>query len=198
MKSGIVIAAALVLLALPVGSLAQTPTTPQTTTTTTRAAQSAGSPEYHLRKAEAAVNDIEMASVTGSARTRIAELKQHLDKLQRAAADNDSASATGEAARSDAATASARGNLSWQTEAAAVDRILTELLGTAAPPSGEPGATGTSGTPAASLDANTRSKLAEVRTHMTAFVAAKSAPARSIWARTTAILPPPGPDWAMP
>ena len=82
--------AASALLALPVGSWAQQPTpstTPRQQTTGAPAPQTGrtpgadtqqGSANEHLRQAQSALADIPEASLTGTAKTRVAELKRHL------------------------------------------------------------------------------------------------------------------------
>ena len=154
--------AAAALLAMPVGSWAQQ-TSPASSQTTSRPAGAQSSANEDLRKAEAALNDIPAASLTGTAKGRVAELKRHITALQRTSSAGTSAPASA-------------GKTSASTELAAADRILTELLGgegtTGAP---EPGAAGTSGktTPKAApgLDPAATGKLEEVRTHLTAFAA---------------------------
>jgi hypothetical protein len=158
-----------------------------------RNTQQAGSAQDHLREAKQALNEIQTSSVTGTARAKIVELKRHMNALERFAAANDNASPTG-SAQSSPKAGSARSNANWGTEVAAIDRILTELLGpasttgaassTGVEPSATAGTTGTTGTnapataaqssKAAALDETTRSKLMEVRTHITAFAAAMS------------------------
>jgi len=188
--------AASALLAMPVGSWAQQTTpsnTPRQQTTgapsqpagrTPGADMQKGSANEHLRQAQSALADIPAASLTGTAKTRVAELKRHISTLEQAAGQNQAAGA--KAPRSTSATA-ARG-ASWSTEVAAADRILTELLGAhsttgaAAPaPAGTSGATAampksTTGSKATAvtLDDTARTKLQEVRTHLTAFATAMS------------------------
>jgi hypothetical protein len=89
--------AASALLALPVGSWAQQPTpstTPRQQTTGAPAPQTGrtpgaetkqGSANEHLRQAQSALADIPAASLTGTAKTRVAELKRHLNALEQAA-----------------------------------------------------------------------------------------------------------------
>lgn len=175
--------AAAALFSLPGSSQAQTTQPPAASSAQTQSEQQADSPQAHLREAEEALQGIPPASVTGKAKTRINELKQHLNKLERAAASGDRASATGAEQRSETATA-AQGKVNWQTEVAAIDRILSELLGNesaSGSATGTAGTAGTSGTTgakgsatasSAQLDEATRSKLTEVRRHVTAFAAA--------------------------
>ena len=183
--------AASALLALPVGSWAQQATpsaTPGQTTgapapqtgRTPGAETKQGSANEHLRQAQSALADIPETSLTGTAKTRVAELKRHLNALEQAAQK----SSAGTTARS----------ANWTSDAAAADRILSELLdpasstGAATPaPTGTTGSTATapktttSGKSAASmtLDDTARTKLQDVRTHITAFAAAMGAGATS-------------------
>jgi hypothetical protein len=116
------------------------------------------------------LNSISPTAVTGKAKTRIAELKQHLNALE-------SASASGAAN-----PGTKGGDEKWSSEVAAMDRILTDLLGpdSTTGASGTPGATGTTGsTDAVTIDAETRGKLTEVRKQLTAFAASKSGTAPS-------------------
>jgi hypothetical protein len=177
--TGLAVAA---LLGLPAASRAQseqppaapaTQPTPTTSVSPSAAQQSPSTPaQDHLRQAKSALEGIDQAAISGRARTQIAELKQHLVALER-----ESAPATASTARS---TSAAGGNASWATEVAAIDRTLTGLMGatsaTGAPDPGPP--TGTSGGSKAeatvALDDATRSKLMEVRTHITKYAAAMS------------------------
>ncbi len=167
--------AASALLAMPVGSWAQqaSPTPSQTSRPAGAQADQKGSANEHLRQAEAALNDIPAASLTGTAKTKVAELKRHIATLNKSAGKSASAPA---------------GKANWSTDVAAADRILTDLLGAGS----TTGATGTSGATAAkpadktapiTLDETAKSKLQDVRTHLTAFAAsmsgASSAPAAS-------------------
>ena len=77
--------AASALLAMPVGSWAQqTSPTPLADVSRPRARRwmQKGSANEHLRQAEAALNDIPAASLTGTAKTKVAELKRHLATLE--------------------------------------------------------------------------------------------------------------------
>lgn len=195
----IVLAAALI--ALPASGFAQTPpqqppaqpptTQPQPPATPPATQQPPAQPPAthdpaqhgsssaaeHLSKAKAALNDIETTSVTGSARTRLSELKRHIAALDRAVA--------GPAAPASSRAKAKAPVKSWATDVAAIDRILTELT-TPATSAGDPAATaGTTGTTASTgrttrpqsaitVDEATRAKLLEVRTHITAFASAMS------------------------
>jgi hypothetical protein len=165
---------------------AQYPTQQPTATAPTSPDQ-AVSPEDHLRQAKAALDSIPAAAVTGRARTQLAELKRHVSALEHAPAAT-AGTATG-SAKSTAPGASAHAGANWGTEVAAIDKILTDLLGSssATGTSGTAGATGTAGTTGSSkaaaavtLDDATRAKLTDVRTHITAYAvgmaAAPSAP----------------------
>ena len=154
--------AASALLAMPVGSWAQQ-TSPASSQTTSRPAGAQSSANEDLRKAEAALNDIPAASLTGTAKSRVAELKRHITALERTSSAGKSASASA-------------GKTSASTELAAADRILTELLGSEGTTgAAEPSPVGTSGKPApkaaTGVDEAAKAKLQEVRTHLTAFAA---------------------------
>src|SRR4029450_6987517 len=110
--------AASALLAMPVGSWAQqTSPTPSQTPSASRPAGEQSSSNEHLRKAETALNDIPAASLTGTAKSRVAELKRHITALQRSSSAGKSSAPAG------------KSSTSASTELAAADRILTELLG---------------------------------------------------------------------
>ena len=152
----------------------QQPTTPPTTSqpqasAATGADQSA-SPEEHLRQAREALNSIKSTSIPASDRTQFAELRRHLAALDKPATASSTSSKT--------AASSAKAD-NWGTEVAAIDRIITSMAGsettTGAASSSTTGATGTSGrSHSAALDEATRSKLMDIRTHITAYAAAKS------------------------
>jgi len=135
------------------------------------------SPEEHLRQARAAFNDIKMTSIPARDRTEFAELRRHLAALENPSA----AAASSRSPRSKGAADSAN---NWGTEVAAIDRLITQLSGSdtakATPGATTTGATGTAGTSAkgaassVSIDEATRAKLMEIRTHITAYAAAKS------------------------
>ena len=178
--------AAAALLMLPAPGAAQTPPPSQPPTTQppataqqepTRQVDPAktDAAREHLTKARAALDDVTTASLSARAKTQVAELKRRINALERTVAANDKASPTATEKRSPTATAGARGAANWGTEVAAIDKTLTELLGPDSA-TGAPAATGTAGTTApkskaaaVELDATTQAKLAEVRTHITAF-----------------------------
>lgn len=123
-------------------------------------------PEEHLREAKTALEKIQPSALTGRARTQVSDLKRHLTALEGMNAAKPEDSAKGKTAAN------------WGTEAAAMDKILAELLGEG--PAGTagttaPGATGGSKavTPAA-LDDATRAALMDVRTHIVAYAAGKA------------------------
>ena len=184
--------AAAALLALPTAALAQTSGTAQPPATSaqppaspasaqTDTAQNAAAQE-HLRQARSALDAVKPAAVTGRAKTPLAELKRHLDALDRPSGANINA---------------ARGNANWGTQVAAIDKILTSLIGPTATTgsSADPtSAIGTSGTTASTrpksaptavtLDEATRARLVEVRTHVTAYAVAMSGAASEANAAT--------------
>jgi hypothetical protein len=165
--------AAFALLGLPAAGWSQPP--PPTPSTTSQQPPSAAGPERHgaaqehIRQAQAALNDVQTASLQGKPKTKVTELKRHLNSLEKSTA---SASTT-------ASKTADRGKDKWATEVSAIDKILTELLGpaTTSAASAPAGATGTAGKTMATsltLDETTKSKLMEVRTHVIAFAASMS------------------------
>jgi hypothetical protein len=165
--------AAFALLGLPAAGWSQPP--PPTPSTTSQQPPSAAGPEQHsaaqehIRQAQAALNDVQTASLQGKPKTKVTELKRHLNSLEKSTA---SASTT-------ASKTAARGKDNWSTDVSAIDKILTELLGpaTTSAASAPSGATGTAGKAMATsltLDETTRTKLMEVRTHVIAFAASMS------------------------
>ena len=159
--------AASALLAMPVGTWAQQPSPSPSQQTPSRPASAPAKPgtqqagqqgasNEHLRLAETALNDIPAASLTGTTKSKVAELKRHISNLDKASGNKANA----------------------QKEVAAADRILTELLGTEGttgattpPPAGTTGTTPPAKAGAATLDEATRGKLQEVRTQLTTFAA---------------------------
>lgn len=146
-----------------------TDSTPQSTATATQPSSAqAASPQDHLKQAQAAANDIGATSVPAKDRAALAELKRHLTALEHLGA---SPSATpSEPARSSEAKPN------WGTEVAAIDKIISDMVGTEASTSSTPTPTGTSGTTGSKasstmIDDATRAKLMEVRTHITAYAA---------------------------
>ena len=165
--------AAFALLGLPAAGWSQPP--PPTPSTTSQQPPSAAGPEQysaaqeHIRQAQAALNDVQTASLQGKPKTKVTELKRHLNSLEKSTA---SASTT-------ASKTAVRGKDNWSTDVSAIDKILTELLGpaTTSAASAPSGATGTAGKAMATsltLDETTRTKLMEVRTHVIAFAASMS------------------------
>ena len=126
-------------------------------------------PQEHLRQAQAALNSITATSVPAKNRAALGEMKRHLAALERT---GGSAASTTPKAKS--------GSTNWGTEVAAVDKLITDLIGSdtapaAAGATATPSPTGTSGA-AGAIDDATRAKLMEVRTHITAYAAGMSAP----------------------
>ena len=153
------------------------PTEPQPTTQpTTQAAQTADqavSPQEHLRQAQESVKAISATSIPSKNRSDLAKLKQHLSNLEKMGS-SPSASAA-EPARPEPGKSASAPKANWGTEVAAIDKIITEMVGseTSAPSTATPGATGTSGAAKSStaIDDATRAKLMEVRKHITAYAA---------------------------
>jgi hypothetical protein len=133
------------------------------------------SPQEHLRQAQAALNSISAPSVPAKNRAALAQMKRHLTALERASAPGASAPSPAPAPKT-----GANAGASWGTEVAAVDKLITEMIGSDTAPAAAsatptPSPTGTAGTAkAAAIDEATRAKLMEVRTHITAFATAMS------------------------
>ena len=164
--------ASFALLCLPAAGWSQPP--PPPSTTSQQPPSAAGPEQYsaaqeHIRQAQAALNDVQTASLQGKPKTKVTELKRHLNSLEKSTA---SASTT-------ASKTTVRGKDNWSTDVSAIDKILTELLGpaTTSAASAPSGATGTAGKAMATsltLDETTKAKLMEVRTHVIAFAASMS------------------------
>jgi hypothetical protein len=125
------------------------------------------SPQEHLSQAKAAADSITATSVPVKSRSQLEKLKKHLAALEKARSSTTPAAGT--AAKSDT---------KWATDVAAIDKTITEMLGseTATGTSATPGAAGTTGKAATAigLDDATRAKLMDVRTHITAYAAGMS------------------------
>jgi hypothetical protein len=149
--------AAAALLGVPAVGLAQTPPQPPSTQTESQQPATASTPADHVRLAKQALSDIPDSSIPSQDRAKFSQLKSHLNRLDREVSSSESA-------------ASKSANAKWGTEVSAIDKILTDLIGpeTGAAASTEPDATGTSGTAGATaLDETARTKLQEVRRHVT-------------------------------
>jgi hypothetical protein len=168
--------AAAALIGIPAASLAQTPDTPHTPSqppaTQSPAAPSeqtaqstANTPAEHIAAAKQALASIDASTVPASAKPQLAQLRTHLNNLEKEVSKGTDAT-------------SAKGSSKWGTDASAVDKIVTSLVGaegaTSTATSTEPSATGTSGHTAATLDETTKDKLRDVRRQMTEMAAAMS------------------------
>ncbi len=170
--------AAAALLGFPGAGLAQTPATPHTPSQppatqspaapSEQAQSAANTPAEHIAAAKQALASIDSSTVPASVKPQLAQLRTHLNNLEKEVARGN----TG-------ATASAKGSGSkWGTEAADVDKIVTNLVGAegaaSAAPASEPSATGTSGRNTATLDDGAKDKLRDVRRHVTEMAASMS------------------------
>jgi len=148
------------------------PTQPQqpASPAATPQSQQAVSPQEHLSQAKTAVDSIDAASVPAKNRAQLAQLKKHLVALDKAGSPS--------AETTTAPKAPGKSTANWGTEVAAIDKIITEMVGTEATGAATPGPTGTSGSSkaadAVALDEASRSKLMEVRAHITAYAAGMS------------------------
>ena len=181
-RNWVVTVIAATLIAVP--AAAQTPQTPPPATTAQPASPPQSSPaaqatsaDEHLRAAAAALNDVQVANLSARAKTQVNELKRRLTTLERASASKAPANAKASASR-----------VNWGTEVAAMDKVLTSLLGAESVATGTAGATtsptGTTGAPgkaaaAVTLDETSRAKLTEFRTHITAYAAAMAGAPKS-------------------
>src|SRR5690349_10253709 len=180
--------AAAALIGLPAAGYAQTPASPQpqapstqtpsTQTAAPEASQaSASSPAAeHVRAAKQTVSSIQANSLPASERPKLAQLKSHLNNLEKE---------VNKAEKSGGATASAKskGSENWGTEAAAIDKIITEMIGpetgsAASSPSMSSGtagtATGTSGKTPTTIDEATKQQLRDVRREITGLATSMS------------------------
>ena len=128
-----------------------------------------GAAQEHIRLAQAALKDVETASLPG-------EVQEQSHRTQASPQLTRKIQASRQLHR---VKDRGKRQSNWANDVAAIDKILTELLGPATTSAAtEPaGATGTTGKPkatTATLDDATKAKLAEVRTHVTAFAAAMS------------------------
>jgi hypothetical protein len=140
--------------------------------------------QEHVRQAQAAVNDIPAASIPAAAKAKFTQLKKHLSALEKAGS-TAAAPKSGSTTAPQSGSTTARSKSNWASEVAAIDKILTELLGPATTSAtGEPtGATGTAGQTGTTksksattltLEEPVKTKLMAVRTHVTQFAAAMS------------------------
>ena len=158
--------AAAALLGLPAAGWAQSPETSPAAQKPTAQHSEHGTPQEHLSKAKAALDSVETASVPASAKNKVTELKRRVSALEKSAAEGAPASQK------------TTGKSTWSTHVAEIDKILAEMIGPATratPESQTPaGTTGSRTGEDAKIDEATKSKLMEVRTHVTAFAAAMS------------------------
>ena len=174
--------AAAALLMLPGAAAAQTPpaTQPPATQSAPPAADAAqppaatqGSAQEHLRQAKTTLEELGTANLPARARGQVAELKKHMTTLEGMAAGNTGAvGATQTPSPTNTKTRVSRATANWGNEVAAMDKIVTQLLGVS--PTGTSGTTSTNPPTAGTLDDATRTKLTEFRTHLTAFATAMS------------------------
>ena len=124
-------------------------------------------PQDHLKKAQEAANDINATAMPAKNRSGLAEMKKHLSNLDKASASSAPSTPAEPAGKGSDAAKSAP---SWGTEVAAIDKIISEMVGSESSTPATPTPTGTSGS-ASTIDDATRAKLMEVRTHLTAYAA---------------------------
>ena len=132
-------------------------------------AEQALTPQDHLKKAQEAANDINATAIPAKNRSSLADMKKHLSNLDKASASNAASTPAEPAGKGSDAAKSAP---SWGTEVAAIDKIISEMVGSESSTPATPTPTGTSGsTSATTIDDATRAKLMEVRAQLTAYAA---------------------------
>jgi hypothetical protein len=122
-------------------------TTPAPTSTQGQTSSSATSAADHVREAKQALASVPPSSVPAASRGKLSQLKSHLDKLDRLVASGDQAATSGSTSAS-GASAKKGGAANWGTEAAAIDKLVSELT-------------------AESTDDTAKQSLMEVRRHIT-------------------------------
>jgi hypothetical protein len=125
-------------------------------------------PQDHLKKAQEAAKDIDASSIPSKNRSALVDMKKHLANLDKIASSSGAAPAETAAK---GAESSKKESINWGTEVGAIDKAITEMVGTETSTPSAPTPTGTSGK-ADAVDAATRAKLMDVRTHITAYAAA--------------------------
>ena len=158
--------AAAALLVLPGAAGAQTPppAPPPATQTTPPAADAAqppatqGSAQEHLRQAKTTLEELGTANLPARARAQVGELKKHMTTLEgMAAAGNTGAvGVTQTPSPTNTKTRVSRATANWGNEVAAMDKIVTEILGVS--PTGTTGTTSTKPPAAGTLDDATRTE----------------------------------------
>jgi hypothetical protein len=157
--------AAAALIGLPAAGFAQA-TTPQTPLSQTSPAQTTPTPTStqghtstatsaadHVREAKQALAAVPPTSVPAASRAKLGQLRTHLNNLDRLVASGGQA-ATGTAGSKSGANAK-KGASSWGTEAAAIDKLVSDLT-------------------AESTDDTAKQKLMDVRRHITELASSMS------------------------
>ena len=125
-----------------------------------------------MKKAQEAASDINATSVPAKSRAALEEMKRHLTNLDKIGSSSATPSPAETAKKGSGDSKSAAMN--WGTEVAAVDKIISEMVGSEPSTPATPTPTGTSGSAdksATTIDDATRAKLMEVRAHITAYAA---------------------------
>src|SRR5919198_322680 len=155
------------LIVLPAAALAQA-STPQTSPSQTSPAQTTPTPTStqgqtsassmsaadHVREAKQALAGVPATSIPAASRAKLGQLRAHLNKLDRLVATSGQAATSGGASSKSAAGAKG-GTANWGTEAAAIDKLASDLE-------------------AASTDDTAKQKLTEVRRHITELASSMS------------------------
>jgi hypothetical protein len=150
----------------------QTPAPQPSAATTQAQTDQALTPQDHVKKAQEAAKDIDASSIPSKSKSAFEDMKKHLANLDKIASGAATPTAAAETAKK-GAESSKNEPMNWGTEAGAIDKAISEMVGTETAPSNPatPTPTGTSGK-STSIDDATRAKLMEVRSHITAYAAA--------------------------
>jgi len=129
-------------------------------------------PQDHVKKAQEAAKDIDASSIPSKSKSAFEDMKKHLANLDKIASGAATPTPAAETAKK-GAESSKNEPMNWGTEAGAIDKAISEMVGTETAPSNPatPTPTGTSGK-STGIDDATRAKLMEVRSHITAYAAA--------------------------
>src|SRR4051794_40792701 len=103
------------------------PTQQPTASAAPTSADQSVSPQEHVRQAQQALNDIKANSVPAKDRSSLAQLKRHLSNLERLGPAAGTSTSGTTASSSKSSSASSQAN--WGTEVAAIDKIITDIVG---------------------------------------------------------------------
>lgn len=137
----------------PTSQTTPTQTTPSPASTQGQTSASAASATEHVREAKQALSSVPAASIPAASRQKLTQLKTHLNNLERLVANGGQAATSGTAAAK--GTAKKGSSANWGTEAAAIDKLVSELT-------------------TASTDDTAKQHLMDVRRHVTELASSMS------------------------